>query len=87
MEELGWKDIRKNQRQVDTHRDTLDTNRPDISGINPKTGRRTNIEFDTKASASAGHEKRTVLNDPEAVNTFIVIDPKTGKPLAAKTRR
>jgi hypothetical protein len=87
MEELGWRDIRKNQRQVDTNLDTVGTNRTDISGINPKTGKRVNIEFDTDPRASVRHQRTVVPNDPDAVNTFVVIDPKTGKPIAAKTHR
>jgi len=81
MKKLGYREIRKNQQQQDAPGTTVGTNRPDVSGINPKTGQRINIEYDTVPAASRGHQKVVPNNDPNSVDTFVVIDPQTGKPL------
>ncbi len=73
MERKGWQDIRINRRQVDAAGNVVGRNRPDLSGINPRTGQRHNIEFDTSASSSARHETTVNANDPNAKNTFIVL--------------
>ena len=83
MRRGGWRDVRKNQRQVDVNRDTAGSNRPDTSGINPVTGQRVNVEYDTNPRQSAKHQREVVANDPGAVNVFVIIDPVTGNPISA----
>jgi len=73
MERKGWQDIRINRQQVDSTGNVAGRNRPDLSGINPRTGQRHNIEFDTRASSSARHQTTVNANDPNARNTFIVL--------------
>ena len=73
MGKKGWIDIRINKQQVDAMGKVVGKNRPDISGINPKTGQRHNIEFDTKAASSRKHTAKVNANDPNAKNTFIIM--------------
>jgi RHS repeat-associated protein len=73
MKKKDWEDIRINRKQVDAAKNKVGNNRPDISGINPRTGQRHNIEIDTKASSSAKHKATVNANDPNAKNTFITL--------------
>jgi hypothetical protein len=83
MRKKQWTDIRKNQQQADAARRRMGGNRPDVGGVNPKTGQRVNIEYDTDPAASLRHQATVPSKDPNAVNVFIVIDPVTGKPISA----
>jgi RHS repeat-associated protein len=85
MRQQGWRDIRVNQSQVDANLKVVGTNRPDVSGINPRTGQRVNIEFDTVPANSLRHQAVIVNNDPNAVNVFVVIDPTTGRSVSSVT--
>jgi RHS repeat-associated protein len=82
MRALGWRDVRKNQQQVDAAGNFF-PNRPDLSGINPKTGQRVNLEWDTNPAGSARHRAVVPANDPGAVNIFMVIDPATGRVISS----
>jgi len=73
MEKKGWRDIRINRQQVDVYGRVVGRNRPDISGINPVTNRRHNIEIDTRPGSSANHRTTVTARDPNAKNTFIVL--------------
>jgi hypothetical protein len=73
MERNGWTDIRINRQQVDAAGNVVGKNRPDISGINPRTGQRHNIEIDTSPRSSATHQSKVDANDPSAANTYIVL--------------
>ena len=83
MRQQGWRDIRVNQSQVNSNLEVVGRNRPDISGINPRTGQRVNIEFDTNPAASVRHQATVVANDLNAVNVFVVIDSTSGRSLAS----
>lgn len=78
---LGWDGIRVDQQQIIEEytvagkRITRTRNRPDVSGINPKTGKRVHIEIDTRRDRSKAHERRIVPNDPNATSTYVVIKP------------
>ena len=80
---LGWMDIRVNREQIvdripkDGKRVRV-RNRPDVSGINPKTGKRVHIEIDTRRDRSQAHERKIVPNDPNATSTYVVIKPRSG---------
>ena len=63
-------DIRKNRRQVDANGNVVGNNRPDLSWKNQRTGKRYNVEYDTKASSSKKHKKQVTANDPNGVNKF-----------------
>ena len=76
MERKGWRDVRINRQQVDVAGKVVGRNRPDISGINPRTGQRHNIEIDRNPSSSAGHRTIVNANDPTAKNTYIVPRPQ-----------
>jgi hypothetical protein len=77
----GWCDIRVDRKQVvelvivagQSVRKVR--NRPDISGINPKTGQRVHIEIDLRRDRSKAHERKIVQNDPNAVSTYVIIKP------------
>jgi hypothetical protein len=68
MRQNGWGDIRKNQVQVDAKGNVAGNNRPDISGINPKTLQRVNVEIDNSAANSQRHIQTLNRNDPAARN-------------------
>lgn len=86
MRGKGWEDVRVNQWQVNASGQLVGANRPDVSGIHPRTGRRVNVEVDTRASSSAEHQRVVTGNDPDAVNTFIIIDA-LGRALSSTTIR
>jgi hypothetical protein len=77
----GWCDIRVDRKQVVELVTVAGQpvrrvrNRPDISGINPKTGQRVHIEIDLRRDRSKAHERTIVANDPKAVSTYVVIKP------------
>jgi len=73
MKRKGWGNIRVNRQQVDAAGKVVGKNRPDLSAINPRTGKRVNIEIDTKAASSANHRKTVNANDPSSKNTYIVL--------------
>ncbi len=73
MNQLKWRDIRVNRRQVDAAGKVVGKNRPDLAGINPRTNVRHNVEFDTNPASSARHRAVVNANDPAAKNTFIRI--------------
>ena len=67
MEAQGFVDIRVNQQQVNGAGQRVGTNRPDVSGTNPSTGNRVNVEFDRSTSTrGVEHERRIRANDPQA---------------------
>jgi hypothetical protein len=78
---LGWKDIRVDRQQIVEQMTVAGKlvkrlrNRPDVSGINPKTGKRVHIEIDTRRDRSKAHERRIVQNDPNVTSTYVVIQP------------
>jgi len=86
MKEKGWSDVRVNQQQVDAAVNVAGRSRPDATGINPRTVQRANIEVDTTASNSLGHQSVVPTNDLGAVNIFIRIDA-SGRPVSATTTR
>ncbi|KAF0245556.1 MAG: Rhs family [Planctomycetota bacterium] len=73
MVQRGWRDVRVNRRQVDVNLNPVGRNRPDVSGTNPRTGVRHNIEFDTNPASSARHRVVVNKNDPASKNTFVRI--------------
>jgi hypothetical protein len=73
MERNGWRDIRINRRQVDAGGGVVGRNRPDISGLNPRTGRRHNIEIDTTRRSSDRHRSIMGPIDDNAQNTYIIL--------------
>jgi hypothetical protein len=73
MARNGWLDIRINRQQVDAAGRVVGRNRPDISGVHPRTGIRHNLEFDWSARSSALHRAVVTANDPNAKNTFIIL--------------
>jgi nucleoid DNA-binding protein len=73
MSAKGWRDMRVNRKQVSAEGKIVGRNRPDVSGINPKTGERVNIEFDNSAKASQRHRETVSRNDPDARNAFILL--------------
>lgn len=85
MEAKGYEDIRVNQVQVANGR-VMGRNRPDVQGTHPRTKKRINVEVDTSAAGSAKHQAVLPKNDPDAVNTFIVIDA-AGNAVSGKTIR
>jgi len=70
LREIGHRDIRIDQRQVDSKGNVVGNNRPDISFINKKTGERVNIEYDNRMSSRKNHEKSVNTNDSKSVNVF-----------------
>ena len=86
LKRLGWTDVWVDQPQ-NAGGKVAGLNRPDISGINPKTGKRFNIEIDTDRQQSARHQRQVVKNDPNATSTFIVIDPRTGRVIGSRVYR
>ncbi len=80
MERRGWRDIRINRRQVDVDGNPVGWNRPDISGLNPRTGQRHNIEVDTRGRSSERHLDTLNRNDPNARNTGIVLQVEPIEP-------
>jgi RHS repeat-associated protein len=69
----GWTDVRINKRQVDAKGNEVGLNRPDISGVNPITQQRHNIEIDSTRASSRHHQTVVNKNDPNAKNTYIVL--------------
>ena len=69
--------IRKNQQQVDVNGNKAGTNRPDIQY--DKDGVHHNVEFDTSDVGSMKHQNQIPGNDPNARNTFWLID-ENGNP-------
>ncbi|OCG76702.1 hypothetical protein A9G44_06690 [Gilliamella sp. Occ4-3] len=69
---LGARNIRKNQRQVDIKGNEVGKNRPDIQF--DLGGKHHNIEVDTTLKGSHGHQNTIPRLDPNARNTFWLID-------------
>ncbi len=69
--------IRKNQQQVDVNGDLAGTNRPDLQYN--RDGVHHNVEVDTTDAGSLGHQSTIPANDPDAKNTFWLID-ENGNP-------
>lgn len=84
MVALGYGDVRVNQQQVNAQGQVVGRNRPDVSGTHPVTNQRVNIEIDTNPANSAAHQQVVPARDPNAVNTFVVIDPASGRPLSSR---
>ncbi|AMP99532.1 Rhs family protein [Pedobacter cryoconitis] len=64
--------IRKNQQQVDLVGNNVGKNRPDLQY--DRDGVHHNVEIDTSDSGSFGHQSTIPANDPNAKNTFWLID-------------
>jgi RHS repeat-associated protein len=73
----GATNIRKNQQQVDINGNTVGKNRPDIQF--DKNGIHYNIEYDTTTMGSLKHQNQIPMNDPNARNTFWMIDENGNK--------
>ena len=68
----GATNIRKNQQQVDVNGSKVGTNRPDVQyDLN---GKHHNVEIDTTKAGSTGHQNTIPKNDPNARNTYWLID-------------
>jgi hypothetical protein len=63
MNDQGYTDIRKNQKQVDAQGNVVGENRPDLQGTHPD-GTRHYIEYDNKKTSSESHGKTIGANDP-----------------------
>ena len=74
MKDKGYKDIRKNQQQVDASGKRVGRNRPDVQGTNPDTGQREYVEINSTKQNEALHEATIMRNDPNglyrAVNLY-----------------
>jgi RHS repeat-associated protein len=68
MEKARYTDIRVNNAQRDAKGNIVGRNRPDVSGVNPKTGQRENVEFDRSPSRSLQHFRALNQNDSKAKN-------------------
>ncbi len=76
MKAKGYTGIRVNQVQVDAAGNRIGNNRPDISAIHPKTGKRINIEYDNQRRSSLKHEHEINKNDSRSVNTHAILKPE-----------
>ncbi|MEQ9485817.1 phage tail protein [Coleofasciculus sp. F4-SAH-05] len=85
MQNLDYNDIRFNQAQVNAQGNMVGRNRPDNAGINPNTDRRWNLEVDTQSGQSLHHEQHIPIRDPDAVNSFVRVDPNSGDFSSART--
>ncbi|KGN81815.1 hypothetical protein HW49_03770 [Porphyromonadaceae bacterium COT-184 OH4590] len=70
----GVVNIRKNQQQVNVDGDKVGNNRPDIQY--DLDGVHYNVEYDTTVSGSQKHQKTIPANDPNAVNSYYMVDNK-----------
>jgi len=68
MERAGYGNIEVNKQQKDAAGNVVGNNRPDVAGVNPKTGQRENVEFDHSPTSSYNHFKELQKNDPNAKN-------------------
>ena len=75
MRDKGYTGIRVNQTQVDATGKQVGKNKPDISAIHPKTGKRINIEYDNKPKSSLKHEHHINKNDSKSINTHAILRP------------
>ena len=75
MKQGDYKDIRKNQTQVDAKGNKVGNNRPDVQGINQK-GEREYVEIDKNPRSSQRHGEVIKGNDP---NGKIILKPLGGK--------
>lgn len=82
MRRADFVDVRKNQAQVNDVLEVMGKNRPDLSGIQPFTHRRVNVEYDTDPVRGLEHMREVVTRDPQAVSVFIIISDE-GAPLGA----
>lgn len=73
MRDKGYPGIRVNQTQVDATGKKVGKNKPDISALHPKTGKRINIEYDNKPKSSLKHEHHINKNDSKSVNTHAML--------------
>lgn len=70
----GASDIRMNQQQVDAAGNRVGTNRPDLQ-YTDANGNRVYVEYDTTSSTrAAGHEVRTMANDPNGTVILKTVD-------------
>ena len=65
--------VRKNQEQVDFNGNKVGSNRPDLQ-YNDIFGNHYNIEVDTTDNGRLNHSSVIPVNDPNARNTFWLID-------------
>ncbi len=86
MCQQGWCDIRVNLGMT-TQQGTRYRNRPDVSGINPRTGQRVHVEIDSRQRSSQAHETTITQRDPSAVSTYVVIDPQTRSTVQGRTHK
>jgi hypothetical protein len=56
-------------------------NQPDIQAVDPRSGRRINIEVDTNRRDLQRHQREVIGNDPGARSVFLLIDPRSGQTL------
>jgi hypothetical protein len=70
MKDQGYRDIRKNQTQVDAQGNKVGNNRPDAQGTNPQTGQREHVEVDRNPSRGEQHQEDIMRNDPSAKCTL-----------------
>jgi RHS repeat-associated protein len=70
MRDKDYRDIRKNQAQVDAQGNKVGNNRPDAQGTNPETGQREHVEVDRNAARGAQHERDIMRNDPSVKCTL-----------------
>ncbi|PZV09123.1 MAG: hypothetical protein DCF32_03265 [Leptolyngbya sp.] len=56
-------------------------NQPDIQAVDPRSGRRINIEVDTNRRDLQRHQREVIGNDPGARSVFLLIDPRSGRTL------
>jgi hypothetical protein len=66
---------------------TTAPNQPDLQGIDPRTGRRFNVDVERNPARTADRERilrefqRVIANDPEARSVLQIIHPQTGRTL------
>jgi hypothetical protein len=60
-------------------RETVRNNQPDIQAVDPRTGRRINVEVDRSPRKIARLLRRIVTNDPNTRAAGVVFDPLTGR--------
>jgi len=70
MKDQGYRDVRKNQAQVDARGNKVGSNRPDVQGTNPRTGQREHVEVDRDPNRGAQHQRDIMKNDSSAVCTL-----------------
>jgi hypothetical protein len=74
MEKEDYKDIRKNQQQVDKDGNVVGLNRPDVQG--DKDDKHYNIEFDFAPKRSEEHGQTIRANDPDSIVELHILKKK-----------